>query len=434
MTAVHENQAYAAVSRRLLPFLFACYICAYLDRVNLGFAKLQMLKDVGLGDAAFATGAGLFFIGYFFLEVPSNLLLQKFGARTWIARIMVSWGILSAAMMFVHSTGTFYLLRLLLGFAEAGFFPGIVFYLSMWYPARMRARKTAYFMAAIAFAGVVGNPVSGLILDRCSGLLHLAGWQWLFVLEGLPSVVMGIWTFFYLDSRIEDARWLTDEQKAILAQNIASDQQGKQHTGIRDAFTNGRVWLLCLVYFCLMVGLYGVAFWLPTITKAMGATDSSYLMTGLLSAVPYGIAAILMFVVGGHSDRTGERRLHTAGAFIVGGLGLVLCGLAGPTRPIASIIGLSLATSGILSAMPLFWTIPVGFLTSTAAAAGIGLVNSFGNLGGYVGPNIPVWMKPFTTGKEAPLYLIATVLMVGGLLLASLVRPHHPTQGQPAQQ
>ncbi len=408
-----EARTYAKVSRRLLPFLFLCYILAYLDRVNLGFAKLQMLADLKLSEAVFGMGAGLFFIGYFFFEVPSNLLLQRFGARRWIARIMVTWGVLSAAMMFTRSVTSFYSLRFLLGLAEAGFFPGIVYYLSTWYPARMRARRTASFMAAIAVAGVIGNPVSGALMDHLSGAMGLAGWQWLFVIEGLPSVMVGFWVLSYLDSTIAEARWLTDEEKALLTANISQEDAGKAHASVADAFRSGRVWVLCLVYFCLMVGLYAVAFWLPTIVTAM--VGQGYLRVGLLSAVPYSVAVASMFAVGRHSDRTGERRWHAVGSFFAAGCGLLLCALLPAEQRLLAMGGLSLAAAGILTAMPLFWTLPTGFLTSAAAAAGIGLINSFGNLGGFVGPNIPVWAKQLHT---EPLYLVSAALFAGGLILA----------------
>ncbi|MBI5830980.1 MAG: MFS transporter [Armatimonadetes bacterium] len=419
----YAERTYAKVSRRLLPFLFLCYILAYLDRVNLGFAKLQMLGDLKFSDATFATGAGLFFVGYFFFEVPSNLLLQRFGARRWIARIMVSWGVLSAAMMFTRSVPTFYALRLLLGLAEAGFFPGIVFYLSTWYPARMRARRTASFMAAIAVAGIIGNPLSGALMDSLSGVWGLAGWQWLFLVEGLPSVLVGIWVLSYLDSSIAEAKWLTADEKALLTANIAAEDAGKDHARVADAFADIRVWVLCFVYFCLMVGLYAVTFWLPTLVTAL--VGKGYLKVGLVSAIPYMAAVAAMFAVGRHSDRTGERRLHAAGSFVVAGIGLLLIGFTGDKQPILSMICLSLAAAGILTAMPLFWTLPTGFLASSAAAAGIGLINSFGNLGGYVGPKIPIWAK---AAHIEPMLVVSVSLFVGSLVLAVLVKPGRAAQ------
>ena len=325
MDASFEAKTYAKVDRRLIPFLFLCYILAYLDRVNVGFAKLQMLKDLSLSDAAFATGAGIFFIGYFFFEVPSNILLKRFGARTWIARIMISWGVISAAMIFVRNEWTFYGLRFLLGLAEAGFFPGIIFYLTLWYPSRLRSTRTALFVSAIAVSGVLGNPISGLIMDTLSGKMGLAGWQWLFLAEGIPSIVVGIWVYFYLDSGIAEAKWLTDEEKALLAQNIEAEDRHKHEVRVSDAFKSGKVWVLCAIYFTLMIGLYGISFWLPTIVKAFGV--QGYLSVGLITAIPYAVAVVGMILLSRHSDRTGERRMHYVLNVTAGGLGLILSGV-----------------------------------------------------------------------------------------------------------
>ncbi len=282
-----EAAIYRKVDRRLIPFLFLCYILAYLDRVNVGFAKLQMAHDLGLADAAYAAGAGIFFIGYFFFEVPSNVLLKRFGARLWIARIMITWGLVSSAMMFMKGEQSFYVMRFILGLAEAGFFPGVIYYLTLWYPSRQRATRTAGFVAAIALAGVIGNPISGAIMELFSGALGLAGWQWLFLIEGIPSILVGLWVISYLDSSIAEARWLSAEEKAVLSRAVAEEEQHKPHTHLSHAFTSGRVYLLSAIYFTLMVGLYGIAFWLPTLIKAFGV--KGYLNVGLLAAIPYGV-------------------------------------------------------------------------------------------------------------------------------------------------
>ena len=408
-----ETETYRKADVRLLPFLFLCYILAYLDRVNVGFAKLQMLKDLSLTDAAFATGAGIFFIGYFFFEVPSNVLLKKFGARMWIARIMISWGVISACMMFVRGERSFYALRFLLGIAEAGFFPGIIFYLTLWYPSKHRSTRTAWFVAAIAVSGVIGNPVSGWIMDRLSGAANLAGWQWLFLGEGIPSIVVGFWVIYYLDSSIEEAKWLTAEEKALLASNLLAEDQHKTQHKLMDAFTCGKVWALCAIYFTLMVGLYGIAFWLPTIVKAFGI--KGYFGVGLISAVPYGVAVIGMILLSHHSDRTGERRLHYVVNVTAGAVGLILSGVFA-YQPVLAIIFLSIGTLGVIGSMPLFWPLPSAFLAGTAAAAGIGIVNSVGNLGGYFGPNIPIWARAVSSDKSAALYIISAILMVGAVL------------------
>jgi MFS family permease len=416
MTEFAEDFAaktYRKVDLRLLPFLFLCYILAYLDRVNVGFAKLQMLKDLSLSDAAFATGAGIFFIGYFFFEVPSNVLLKKFGARMWIARIMITWGIISACMMFVRGEWSFYAMRFILGVAEAGFFPGVIFYLTLWYPSRMRSTRTAWFVAAIAASGVIGNPVSGWIMDSLGGVMNLAGWQWLYLAQGIPSIVVGIWVIFYLNSSIEEARWLAAEEKALLAKNLVAEDQHKTETRLIDAFKSTKVWVLCAIYFTLMIGLYGITFWLPTIVKAFGI--KGYLEVGLVTAIPYGVAVIGMILLSLHSDKTGERRLHYVLNVTVGAAGLVLSGVFA-SNPILAIIFLSFGTLGVIGSMPLFWPLPSAFLAGTAAAAGIGIVNSVGNLGGFVGPNIPVWAKHFSADKSAALYIIAGILMVGALL------------------
>jgi sugar phosphate permease len=407
------TNTYHKVDVRLLPFLFLCYILAYLDRVNVGFAKLQMLKDLSLSDAAFATGAGIFFIGYFFFEVPSNVLLRKFGARMWIARIMLSWGVISACMIFVRGEWSFYAMRFLLGLAEAGFFPGVIFYLTLWYPSRLRASRTAWFVAAIAVSGVIGNPISGWIMDRLSGAMHLAGWQWLFLSEGIPSVIVGFWVIYYLNSSIEEARWLTRVEKELLANNIAAEDQRKTEHKLSDAFASGKVWVLCAIYFTLMIGLYGIAFWLPTIVKAFGI--KGYLKVGLITAIPYGVAVIGMILLSQHSDKTGERRLHYVFNVTAGATGLILSGIFA-AQPALAIIFLSIGTLGVIGSMPLFWPLPSAFLAGTAAAAGIGIVNSVGNLGGYVGPNIPIWAKHVSSDPSAALYIIAGLLMIGASL------------------
>jgi len=410
---IFEAKVYSKVDWHLIPFLFLCYILAYLDRVNIGFAKLQMLKDLSLSDAAFAAGAGIFFIGYFIFEVPSNILLKKFGARTWIARIMVSWGIISSAMMFVRNEWMFYGMRFLLGVAEAGFFPGIIFYLTLWYPSRLRSTRTALFVSAIAVSGVLGNPISGLIMDTLSGKLGLTGWQWLFLAEGIPSVLVGVWVFFYLDSSISESKWLRPDEKALLAGNIQSEDLHKREISLIDAFKSGRVYALCAIYFTLMIGLYGISFWLPTIVKSFGV--KGYLGIGLITAIPYAVAVVGMVLLSRSSDRTGERRLHYVLNVTAGAVGLVLSGIFAD-HPVIAIIFLSIGTLGVIGSMPIFWPVPSAFLAGTAAAAGIGIVNSVGNLGGYVGPNVPVWVKLISQDPSCSLYVIAMVLLIGAVL------------------
>jgi MFS family permease len=415
-----EARAYRKVDVRIVPFLFLCYILAYLDRVNLGFAKLQMMKELAMSDAVFAGGAGIFFIGYFFFEVPSNVLLKKFGARRWIARIMISWGVISACMIFVRSERAFYAVRFLLGLAEAGFFPGVIFYLTLWYPSKLRSTRTAWFVAAIAVSGVVGNPISGWIMDSFSGAMNLAGWQWLFLAEGIPSVLVGFLVIFYLDSSIAEAKWLTPEEKALLEQKLEAEDKNKTEHKLIDAFRSGKVWVLCAIYFTLMIGLYGIAFWLPTIVKAFGV--QGYLRVGLITAIPYGVSVIGMIFLSNRSDKTGERRLHYVANVVAGAAGLVLSGVFA-SNPVLAIIFLSVGTLGVIGSMPLFWPLPSAFLAGTAAAAGIGIVNSVGNLGGYFGPNIPVWAKHFSSDPSAALYIIAGILLVGAGLTYFFIPP-----------
>jgi MFS family permease len=304
-------------------------------------------------------------------------------------------------------------MRFILGIAEAGFFPGIIFYLTLWYPSKLRSSRTAWFVAAIAVAGVIGNPISGLIMDMFSGAMGLTGWQWLFLAEGIPSIIVGFWVIAYLDSSIEEAKWLSAEEKALLATNLVAEDKHKTEVHLWDAFKSGQVWVLCAIYFTLMIGLYGIAFWLPTIVKAFGI--KGYLGVGLITAIPYGVAVIGMLFLSRHSDRTGERRLHYVFNVTAGAAGLILSGVFA-ANPVLAVIFLSIGTLGVIGSMPLFWPLPSAFLAGTAAAAGIGIVNSVGNLGGYFGPNVPVWAKLISSDPSAALYIIAGILLVGAAL------------------
>ncbi len=414
MSEDRDDAIYARVSRRLLPFLFLCYVAAYLDRVNVGFAKLQMQADLALSDTVYGIGAGIFFLGYFLFEVPSNLLLEKVGARRWIARIMVSWGIVSAATMFATGPLSYYALRFLLGVAEAGFFPGVVLYLTYWYPAHRRARIVALFMSGVAVAGVLGGPLSGWIMQHFAGSGGLAGWQWLFLLEGVPSVVLGIWTWFYLDDGIRSARWLPDADKAVLERALAQDAASQARLPLGAVFTSGRVWQLALVYFLFVMGLYGVSFWLPQLVRNSGVADVARI--GLLTAIPYGVAAIVMVLVARRSDRHGERRWHTALAGCAGAAGLVASVLYADNTVIA-LAALSLATAGILTTFPIFWSLPTALLGGTAAAAGIALINSVGNLAGFASPYLVGAIRDATGSTAAGMSLLAASLIAGALLV-----------------
>jgi D-galactonate transporter len=412
-----EEPVYRKVGARLIPFLMVCYIASFLDRVNVGFAKLQMLGDLKLSETAYGLGAGIFFIGYFIFEIPSNIILHKVGARVWIARIMISWGILSACMMFVSGEWSFYLVRFLLGLAEAGFFPGIILYLTYWYPAHRRARVTAFFMTGIAISGVIGGPLSGWILNSMSGTSGLAGWQWMFLIEGIPSVLIGLVVLFVLDDRIDDAKWLDPQEKALLDRNIATDNAHKEDHGIGKVLFAPRVWLMALIYFCFVMGLYGIGFFLPTIIKATGV--KSVLDIGMLTAIPYAFAAVTMVLVARHADKTGERRWHIALAGFVGAAGLVLS-VVFSDNVVLAMTGLTIGTMGILTTLPSFWSLPTAFLAGTGAAAGIALVNSLGNLAGFAAPYAVGWIKDLTSSTNNGVYLLAGSLVLGGILTLSV--------------
>ncbi|AEI76112.1 tartrate transporter TtuB [Cupriavidus necator N-1] len=415
--AAFEDATYRKVSWRLVPFLLMCYVVAYLDRVNVGFAKLQMLNDLQFSETIYGLGAGIFFIGYFLFEVPSNVILHKVGARIWIARIMITWGAISAAMMFVTTPTMFYVLRFLLGIAEAGFFPGIILYLTYWYPANRRGRTTTYFMTAVALAGVIGGPLSGWIMQSFHGHNGWSGWQWMFLLEGIPSILVGLWVLAYLDDRIAHAKWLSPEEKALLERNIASEDAHKEDPPIRTVMSSPRVWLMSAIYFCFVMGLYGVSFWLPTIIKQTGVKGA--LDIGLLTAIPYGCAVVGMVLVAYSADRSGERRWHIALPALAGSLGLLLS-VQWHSDTTLAMVALTLATIGILTTLPLFWSLPTSFLAGTGAAAGIALINSLGNLAGFLSPYAVGWLKDLTHSTDSGMYLLAACLVVGAALTLSV--------------
>jgi len=418
-----ESAVYRKVARRLIPFLFLLYLVAFIDRVNVGFAKLQMSGDLGFDEAVYGFGAGIFFLGYFLFEVPSNIILHRVGAKRWISRILLLWGLISAGMLWVDSARSFYLLRFLLGVGEAGFFPGIILYLTYWFPARRRAKTTASFMTAIAIAGVVGGPVSGWIMAGLDGWLGLRGWQWLFLLEGAPAVLLGFITQAYLDDGPAQSAWLSEAERQLLLRRLAEDQRAGEaahgHGTLRQALFSGRVWLLALVYFCLALGMYGISFWLPQIVNDL--KQGGLMVTGWLSALPYLLAALAMVAVAHSSDLRHERRWHIAGSAVVGGLGLVsLVLLRG--SPVGSIAALGVATSGFLAALSIFWSLPTAFLTGRAAAGGIALINCVGSLGGYFGPVILGWVRQNTGDMDAGLYVLSGGMGLAALLVAGMGR------------
>lgn len=411
------ESAAAKVRRRLVPFLFFCYIFAYLDRINVGFAALQMNAALGFSAAVYGFGAGIFFVSYTAFEIPSNIILARVGARRWIARIMISWGLISAAMMFVRDASTFYALRFLLGAAEAGFFPGIIYYLTRWVPARERARTVATFMTAVVTAGIVGGPISGALLTL-DGFGGLAGWQWMFLLEGLPAAVMGLVVLRVLTDTPDEASWLTlGEHRALAAalSGEASVEAGRAH-GVGEALRHPWLWVLALVYFVVPVALYAFGFFLPQILQA--AFAGSALQIGLLSAIPYLAGAVGMVVTSRHSDRTGERLRYVAAGAAVAGAAFVATAFVQGLGP--SLVLLSIAMLGLASMFGPFWTLATSFVHGVGAAAGIALINSVGNVGGFVGPYGIGYLRDTTGGFAAGLVAIGVVVVIGGALVLAV--------------
>ncbi|MHB2204977.1 MFS transporter [Methylobacterium sp. CM6257] len=436
-----KNVEYTTIRKvmwRLMPFLFVCYFVAYLDRVNVGFAKLQMNATLGLSEAAYGFGAGLFFLSYFLLEVPSNLALDRFGARLWIARIMLSWGVISGLFAFIRpiasATGistewVFFTLRFLLGIAEAGFFPGIIFYLTLWFPSVYRARVVALFMLAIPFSSIIGAPVSGALLNLTGA--GLDGWQWLFILEAVPSVLMALGVIFYLTDRPALAAWLADDEKAWLEGRLAAEQQQKTkagHLSITKAMSDPRVLACSFVYFCLNAASYGVAFFLPTIVKGFGVSN---FQTGLLSALPFVFGAVGMILLGRNSDRTLKRREHVCFAMILAAAGIA--GAALVSEPILVLGLLCLSQIGVSATPPLLWPIPSAFLTGSSAAAGIAAINAIGNLSGFAGPYAMGYLKDATGNFSAGLLVLAGCALAGGLVAMTLKVSRHLETVEPAQ-
>jgi MFS family permease len=415
----HEvNRIYKRVTLRLIPFLFICYAAAYLDRVNVGFAKLQMESDLGFSDTIYGLGAGLFFVGYIIFEVPSNMMLHRIGAKVWIARIMVTWALISGAMALVDNPGTFYVLRFLLGVAEAGFIPGILYYLTLWYPTARRGRVFAYFLAAIPMAAVFGGPLSGWILSAFNGVGGHAGWRWLFAIEAMPSLVLGLLVLIYLDNDVRSAKWLSrKEQDTVLAAVESGNKTTRTHLKFTSMLKDGKVWVLCGIYFCVALGIYIVSFWLPTIIRGTGVKDT--VQIGLLTALPYTVAVITMILNNVHGDRTGERRFHTALPCLVTACGLLITAL-GLDNTAVALVGLCLAAAGASTTQAAFWVLPSAFLGGAAAAGGIALINSVGNISGMVSTSLVGWLSDFTGSTVSSLYGAAVLLTLAAVLLAKL--------------
>jgi D-galactonate transporter len=419
-----ERATYRKVTLRLIPFLILCFVIAYVDRVNVGFAKLEMQKDLGMSDAVYGIGAGIFFIGYFFFEVPSNMALQRFGARRWIAPIMIVWGFISSSTMFTRTATFFYVVRFILGLVEAGFFPGVILYLTFWYSSRHRTKIVAAFMTAIALSGIAGGPISGWILSHMSGLDGLKGWQWLFLLEGIPPVIVGLMVLYVLDDNPSKAKWLTMDERNLLVQRLAEDEElrnakGNSHRRLKDVFNNLNVWLFCLVYFGIVMGTYGIGFWLPQIIQDSVTKD--FWKIGLISAIPWAFGAITMIWNGNHSDMTGERRWHIASAAIIGSIAFAASAIPG-IPGLYGIIALSFATAGVMSALSSFWALPTSVLSGTAAAAGIAWINSIGNLAGYVSPYVVGKIRDATHSMFYALLVLAAFCLMSALIVLYLTR------------
>lgn len=421
-----EGRAVAKIAWRFVPFLGLCYFVAYLDRVNVGFAKLTMDADLGLSDTMFGFGAGVFFLAYFLFEVPSNLLLDRVGARRWIARIMFSWGLVSGAMAFIpaiaKATGlsgehTFYLLRVLLGFAEAGFFPGIVFFLTLWFPAAFRARMIGYFMAAIPLSSALGSPVSASLLGL-DGALGFKGWQWLFIAEAAPALILAIVTFFYLTDRPADAHWLEPDEREALVERLAAEDQVRAHVSPASALKSlydPRVLAASLIYFGVVAALYGVGFWLPSIVKGFGVSIAA---TGWIAAIPYVVGFVGMVLWGMSSDSRMERLGHLSIALAIAAIGIGASALL--DDPLLKMVALTFGAFGVFAALPIFWTLPTAILSGATAAAGIAAINSIGNLSGYFGPFVVGWIKDATGSFAWGLAAIAACAAVSLVIALAL--------------
>ncbi|MBY6266046.1 MFS transporter [Azospirillum sp. 412522] len=417
---VDERTTMRKVMRRIVPFIFICYVISYLDRVNVGFAALQMTRDIGLTPTQFGWGAGLFFLGYFLCEIPSNLIMQRVGARRWIARIMISWGLFSVLTCLVTGPVSFGVMRFLLGMAEAGFTPGVYLFFTYWFPGVWRARATASFLVGIPVANMIGSPISGFLLTL-DGMGGLSGWQWLLILEGLPAVALGVACLFVLSDKPADASWLAPNECAWLSRRLTEEQAaiaGKHGSSLRDAFANPRLFVLALINFCGICGSLGVGLWLPQIVRGFGL---DYVAVGFLSALPYAVGAVCMVLWARLADRSANRVPYVCGALALAGLALATS--AGLTDPLPAMATLVVTVAGILSFQATFWALPANLLTGRAAAAGLALIVSIGNLGGFVGPYAIGYLRETTKSFSVPLLTISGVLLFGAIVMLLLGDP-----------
>lgn len=415
-----KNRAYRKITTRLIPFLILLFLLAWLNRVNVGFAKISMLDDLQFSEAIYGLGAGIFFIGYFLFELPSNIYLEKIGARKTLARITILWGITSAAMMFVTTPTMFYVLRFLLGAFEAGFFPGVVLYITYWFPMARRAKINGLFMTSFAIAGVVGNPLAGFIMSVMSDVGGLTNWQWLFLIEGIPSVIAGIFVLLYLPDRPHNAKWLTKEEQDIIVLDIAKDNQGNEKEGsIRAIFKEPVLWLCCAIYFCIVAGNATIAFWSPSIVQALGVSNN--FVIGLIAAIPFIFGTVAMVWWGANSDKTRERKYHTCLATLFAGLGLLITGFF-MGNAVAAMIGLVIASMGILAAFPVFWALPSLYFVGGAVAAAIAVINSVGNLAGFVAPYMIGFLKTKTDSLASGLYFVGALELLAVILILMFIK------------
>ncbi len=432
-----SRRVVAKVARRLIPFMALLYFVNYLDRTNIGFAELQMSEDLGLTATMYGLASGLFFIGYLFFEVPSNLALHKFGARRWIARIMLSWGIVAAAMAFVPNAGTLYALRILLGIAEAGFFPGMILYLTFWFPRRERTRFTAMFLAAIPLSSAIGSPISGAIMEYADGMFGLEGWRLMFLFEGLPAVLLAFVTWFYLTDRPAQATWLTEEERTWLQDEMDAETRATQkrfHWPLRKSLTNPRILALSFVYFGVVYGLYALSFFLPQIVADFSETfDTSFslMQTGLIVAVPYIVGTVAMVLWGRHSDRTQERVWHVAVPSVLSAVTIPVALYL--DSPFAVMVAVTLTAIGIFGALPVFWALPSAFLVGASAAGGIALINSLGNLAGFGAPFVTGFLTDLTGSYRSGLWVVGVVMMLAAFVVLALgISPQPDAQDEAA--
>ena len=408
-----EKRTLRKITWRIVPFIMILYLIAYIDRVNIGFAAITMKEDLGFTASILGFGAGIFFLGYFLFEVPSNIILHKVGARIWIARVMVTWGIIAGGMAFVESSTSFYVMRFLLGVAEAGFFPGIILYLSYWFPARNRAGVIALFMAAAPIATAIGSPISAALLEM-HGIMGLAGWQWMFLIEAIPAVILGVVVFFYMTDRPEKATWLKPDEREWLVKTMQAEDAnkgGEQHHSILRGLANPRVLALALIYFGTSAGLYTLGIWAPQIIKELGVSSMT---VGLLNAIPPIISVVAMILWSRHSDKTNERTWHVALACLTAAVGLAIAASTGSMFGL--IEALTIVNVGISCSKPPLWSMPTMFLSGAAAATGIATINSIGNLGGFAGPAMIGWVKDQTGSFAGGLYFVAGLLILSTVL------------------